>query len=64
MLEMLKVLLSKKKMHFYQTFSLQKKEGENSKVAACLNEFKRGNCKVRWTFSVEKEREKKWEVID
>ena len=47
MLEMLKVLLSKKKMHFYQTFSLQKKGGENSKVAACLNEFKRGNCKVR-----------------
>ena len=36
-----------KEMHFYQTFSLQKKEGENSKVAACLNEFKRSNCKVR-----------------
>ena len=45
-------------------FLAKKKEGENSKVAACLNEFKRGNCKVRWTFSVEKERKKKWEVID
>ena len=31
MLEMLKVLLSKKKMHFYQTFSLQKKKEKTQK---------------------------------
>ena len=32
---------------FLSNFFLAKKEGENSKVAACLNEFKRSNCKLR-----------------